>query len=740
MSDDNGARAEGPADLPRDAAIVATFLRQGRAAQRARLLRESGLTPVDLDHAILELERLGIAHADGGRVRLGSRVVRLDARRDIWPSDGSIPTEPTLDQLLEVLKRFTEEHRGANAWRVLRSRYGLAGAEPTKHRGIAASMGGASRQAAQQSEAGSIRMLRSLVTGESVRRRVLHPDLVAAFARLAAEVVEAPLGVRAEDELQAALQLRGADAVRTLPFVLRVLGLRVVDHPQLKRRYWLAREDGAVVLSAVAALRDAVIDAGARGIDPFDLVGKVNDRTSGRSRFDDLDALIELTNDVDTYGGRVRAELGFLSTRADQIERLFADADAPMRVERVARALNQVIAAAGGDPLGLETVRNLLSKDPRFLATGRVGTWILKDWKDRYDTEGIVPLMERALASENRAMTAAELYELISGRRSLSPKSIDTYLGLRRDLFERLAGGRWALRDWRSDEGWSRARVTTWVDDFFGRTRGDVRFTDLRKQLEAVSDLAPKSAAKALEGTGAVRVELRGSVRYAHHLPAGARAVRSRPRRTATLRDQVEQRVRALLEAAPPEGMALQEVLAVTQREFARPEATLRQYIAKIPWLEQVAVPGSRLKLCRVRGEEFLLRKSTELVDGKRRETIQRAIRLLTVEQVDVGLFLFAKELEATMRAYLRVAGVMPHHQNWMLGALITEAGKAGLITDTLHLDLLRQQRNERGHGEAPSLDERKLLLEKAGFWAGLYLDYILFFERRIESGSTAAE
>jgi hypothetical protein len=149
----------------------------------------------------------------------------------------------------------------------------------------------------------------------------------------------------------------------------------------------------------------------------------------------------------------------------------------------------------------------------------------------------------RQSTSDGRRFVPADL--VVPRRRSLSPKSVDTYLGLRRDLFERLAGGRWALRDWRSEEGWSRARVTTWVDDFFARTRGDVRLTDLRKQLRAVSDLAPKSAAKALEGTGAVRVELRGSVRYAHHLPAGARAVRSRPRRTATPYDQVEQRVRA---------------------------------------------------------------------------------------------------------------------------------------------------------------------------------------------------
>ena len=716
------------ASLSPRAQAVAALLRPGHAAQKSRLLRESGLEIVALEAALIELEAMGVAHRVGGRVEHGWPASRV-SRAKGWPPDPP-PQLPTIADFIDLLRRFTEEFRTPKAWQILTLRFGLDGSLPRTFDEIAASLA-VKRQAIHQSEAKSLGRLQAFVRGQPFRGGLLSAEWLGALAKLYSTEPWGSLGIRDEVEILNDFGLRSAAEIRQLSFLLEVGGFLRIPSRDLEKNYWALNKNGRDTVLKAALIKRVVVAAGADGLDTYAVAAAVN--REGRLKIEptSVDDLASLASDVERHGQRLRARIDVLP-RGDQVARILGDEGQPLRVNEISRRLNKVLALAGQQPIGIETLRNLLSIDDRFEPLGRVGTWILADWRDRYATETIVMLIERELAKAGEPMTADAIYDRIAPRRPLKRNSVPAYLGTRRDLFQHLGGGMWGLRSWGDDSGWSRRRITRWIEDYFVAAKAEILpFTQIRTDFQAASGLNAKSAAKSLEGTNVLSIERKGSVRHAVYLARTARFPRTRRASSNTLRSRVEASVRGTLEEAPPEGVLLHEVLTKLVSETGAPEHTLRNYVAHLPWLEQVQLPGSRYKMCRIRGEEFLRARASQIQDRQRAATVQRALRYLTVESVDVGLFLVAKELEATMREYMHAVGLMPLADKWMLGKMVNEAVKAGLITDNHHVNLLREQRNERGHGPGPSLDERQLLHGKAGFWAGLYMDYIILFERR---------
>ncbi len=56
------------------------------------------------------------------------------------------------------------------------------------------------------------------------------------------------------------------------------------------------------------------------------------------------------------------------------------------------------------------------------------------------------------------------------------------------------------------------------------------------------------------------------------------------------------------------------------------------------------------------------------------------------------------------------------------------------IVTDDAALSYLRQIRNDRAHGGTPTLAERRLLMNNVQHLAGLYIDYIKFFDDLIRT------
>jgi hypothetical protein len=119
------------------------------------------------------------------------------------------------------------------------------------------------------------------------------------------------------------------------------------------------------------------------------------------------------------------------------------------------------------------------------------------------------------------------------------------------------------------------------------------------------------------------------------------------------------------------------------------------------------------------------------------KQECEKAVLKLTLEEVDIGLFLLGRQFDQAMRQMLEVARdsgslpVLDGHIN-KLQNRIDWALNQGVFRDKATLNLLRIERNERGH-EPPTLNERRAIMKFAPFLAGLYLDYLILIQDRID-------
>jgi hypothetical protein len=129
----------------------------------------------------------------------------------------------------------------------------------------------------------------------------------------------------------------------------------------------------------------------------------------------------------------------------------------------------------------------------------------------------------------------------------------------------------------------------------------------------------------------------------------------------------------------------------------------------------------------------------SQITEQPLRSDIERALKLFNIDNIDVGLFQIGKMFENELKAFLLVAMnqkafPVSNKDISTLSNMINCVDREKIITKKHHLDLLREQRNMRSHGEIAQLQERQKLLNHAHFLGELYLQYIVFFhDKRLE-------
>lgn len=125
------------------------------------------------------------------------------------------------------------------------------------------------------------------------------------------------------------------------------------------------------------------------------------------------------------------------------------------------------------------------------------------------------------------------------------------------------------------------------------------------------------------------------------------------------------------------------------------------------------------------------------------RNEVERALRNMNIENVDLAIFQLAKLFENELKSFLKAAqqkGAIKLGPKDMrsLSSMIDIVTQNGVVKKGYHLDLLREQRNERAHDKAPNKAERERLLEHAPFLRDLYIEYIMLFneeKHKLENG-----
>jgi hypothetical protein len=656
-----------------------------------------------------------------------------------------------------VLKHeFRDGQSSERAWRILQYRFALHG----KSKLTLEELGSAfalTRERVRQIEATALTKLReALIEGRFIGKLYrVHPRVLDLVDTLRQSITRAPSQVALETNVaQKARQAAQVDLVEnksTLELIFAMAGFQRLEFADVDLQPVWGVFDAVnrkFLERGVAAIHQLLTKHTVSPLDEMEVLVRLNKvaKRSERLTLAQLEWLVPLCSSVERReDGRVWGKFEFLEGRGNQIERLLIEANAPLSVRSIVRDINHRMARAGRKGVELRNLHNQMITDGRFTAVGNSSLWGLKSW-GHLETRSITKLMEEFLATTNKPATVKEIYEYVAQRRPVKENSVVMYLA-NEDMFVRTDRVRWGLSHWSEAQEaitWNREQVAKFVAELFKQQRvKELEFKVVKQALVEAAGVSEREAQGLLAKNPAITVRKgeRWNERYAVFQPDyKSRLVQtSYARKNKTLRQRVTDAATRILGEREAKEMALAELVLRLQQEFNCPKHTLYQYIARIEAVESLSVPGSSVKLCRLKGVTIHASYPVveQLDDSGLRERIERALNKMTEADVDLALFLLSKEFEAVLKRYLVDAnskGVIAVNlgkdpERWKLANMVDFVRNQQIIQDAGALQYLREQRNDRAHGSMPTLDERQLMLKTAPHFAEMYIGYIRIFD-----------
>lgn len=458
-----------------------------------------------------------------------------------------------------------------------------------------------------------------------------------------------------------------------------------------------------------------------------------------------------------------------LPSLADKAFRILSEEQRPLHMRDIARILNQRLLAVGvKDATSGRSIASQMAGDKRFSAVGRSGQWALANWS-HITTRTIMDIMREFFHGRGSKATVDEVYSFVSERRpDITRNSIVIYLTNSPDKFIRVGSNEYELVEWGSKPytPLTRRGNRNSAERQNGRTAEQQLLEASIKVLSSVpgrampmSDLV-RRLSDDFNIPSSTSYQILGKVPNLRVMPLGE----GTSRKIVELVDEelitppapkgkiatIQKEIAAFLERQPEHKAKIADVVEyiISKKKLAPSKPTVYAALTKME--EQVgkehAATGHYCYLRQPSTSHHKVHNTTlkfpqiaTVTDESLRTELERAVKFLTLEMVDLGLFQLGRMFESLLKAFLiaaRAKGTFPvsDHDLSKLVFMI-ECVDRNKVTNKKHLlTLLREQRNERAHGEIPDLAERERLLQYAPFLADLYIEYITFFYQKRQS------
>src|SRR5260221_418247 len=105
-----------------------------------------------------------------------------------------------------------------------------------------------------------------------------------------------------------------------------------------------------------------------------------------------------------------------------------------------------------------------------------------------------------------------------------------------------------------------------------------------------------------------------------------------------SLRQQVGESIQRILKAVPGKQMIVADLVTRLQSYYKCSDTALYQYIGDLKDIEQMAIPGTSIKVCRMKGtkEELAFPQVHNITTYSLRQSVARALPFLNEENVDI--------------------------------------------------------------------------------------------------------
>lgn len=673
-----------------------------------------------------------------------------------YPEDSS--SEQIFKNLSSLIKEILTFGKETDRdWRIIQRRFGLDGAQILTLDQLGQAFNGLSRERIRQIESSTLTELREvLLENKYVKKQYhIHPKIIrlikALFDSIAADakdfILETELIQRAETVVGAALTKY--KVILTLLFNL--FGLREIKVETYESTpIWAVGKNPQIKLleKCIGLIDGLLTDKNLAPMDEFDVLVNINKELPKGEKIDalQLHKFLELCGSIEKRQDNLyQGKFEFLKTRSHQAERILSEAGEPLHVDVIVREVNNRLAGKGKKIVNARNIGNIMSSDGRFLAIGSSGLRGLNSWEN-VESKNIHDLMEECLISLNRPATEEEIHAYISERRPVKIGSIQMYLE-QKDIFAKTGYKKWGLASWAEAQDalvWSPIQVANFVAKFFREKKvKEIEYKLLARALAVEAKIAEPQARGMLKRNPVIksRRENKPFKIFAIFNPSYKTELTSNnfrvQRKKETKYQKAEKIVREIIEAESTKQVELSKLVRELTTKHRFHEKTAYGYISKMNFVEKINLPEAGTRICRIKNKkDFSLPQIEKLknFDAAKAEEAEKAVMKFTLDEIDIGLFMFGRLFENTLKEFLKTVeryGSLPVSPGnyTKLNNMIQWIESQGIISDKGALNYLRHERNDRAHEGIPKLEERKIMLESAPWVAGLYLNYIVYFE-----------
>ena len=540
-----------------------------------------------------------------------------------------------------------------------------------------------------------------------------------------------------------------SDAIKpSLHLILKINGLSIIEFNRSDLQPVWGKFEKAEAMTAqnfIERVDKLLTEENALPLSEIDILVQINKvaRKKSRQSLEQFRKYIGICSSVELHKeGFYWGKFEYLESRGNQVERVLFEHGEPVHIKEIIREINHRLASYGKRTVNLRNLVNQMSSDDRFVPIGRSGEWGLSSWS--IDTGTIVELMKQYLIALNEPATAEEIYSYVRDRRPVRKSSIEAYLTFQED-FAKVGRTRWGLAEWSETQGaqiWNPEQVGQFIEELFKKNRArKLKYKIVKQALKKASGVKDRQAQGLLNLNPVIKTE-RDEVGelYAIFQPKYKESLTKTgvrfTRKKKTLRLMVDETVRKMLQTSPGNQIALSALVRYLVDKFNRRDKTFYHYISDLDYIEKFKIPDTSVVMCRLKREVSHLPfpQVEEIKTSELRQKIGRALTFLHENDVDISLFLLSKEYEATLKNYLLTGqskGKFLSLSSNRLGldGMINFIKSENIITDQAVLHFLRQKRNDRAHGTMPEIGERRMMMKYAHVTAGMYIDYIKYFD-----------
>jgi len=610
------------------------------------------------------------------------------------------------------------------------------------------------RERVRQLEEFSIELIKKVITGKALYYTLrLPPSIIVESNELFSTLKEAGL-VLTENEIVKIIEDHYTSKfqnkfINELRFILTLFDFTKLPSylfgPSINTiNTWILSSsiNQELLIKSVNRIRD-FLRQNVISINLFDLKIGLNKGQSEKINYDYINYSIPICSEIEKLeNDEYQIKFEYFSTIADKAYRILNNKKTPMHINEILKEINHLLAISSSpSKVLIQSLRGEILNDDRFDVVGKSSVYFLKDWSN-VSRFSISELIEEFFHKINKGSDLSSIYDYVKSKRpNADKKSVYTILKMD-DKFIKTNKNIYELKSW----GGKEYKVETIVRihkakelilKYFQSTNStETTLPKLKKFIENGLKIPDSTFYQIVYKLPFLRIEKSGNSR-ARKVIFSSEGVFD----TTNIEKQnpSEKAIESIFNFLneKDDQVLLKELRDYVINKTKIKKPTFYKLLSEIDEIKKVKIgtqyyvsifhKTKRIDLI----EDVHKIEIFNLSDLELKNELNNIFDVLEPNSIDVAFFRLGKVFENEIKKYLQRLknnGTIINSNNLStLSNMITFINQNKLVSNTHHMTILREKRNECAH-ELLKAEQKSKLLKHAPFYVELFLKYILLF------------